>query len=72
MYLFFEVSFFIVNSGVRKGRATDMVHAELRVPLAVKVIYFETPLFFMFENIDYLLKVATVGAMRGEVFNYFE
>lgn len=49
-----------------------MIHAELRIPLTVEVIYFKAPLFFVFENVYDLFKIATVGAMRSEVFYEFE
>lgn len=49
-----------------------MVHAKLRVPLAVEVIDLEAPLFFMFELVEYRLEIATVGTVGGKVLNKFE
>ena len=49
-----------------------MIHTKLRIPLTIKIINLKTPLFLMFELIEYSFKVSTVRAVWCEVFYKFE
>ena len=60
-----------MNRGVGKGRASYMVHAELRVPLAIKIIDFEAPILFGFESIHDIFEISAVGAVRSKIFDKF-
>lgn len=71
MYLLDKTTSLIMDGRVGKRWWTHVVHAELRVPLAIEVIDFETPLFLMFELIEHCLQVAAVGTVGSEILDEF-
>ena len=43
-----ELSFLVVNSSVGEGGTLNILHAELVIPLAIEIIYFEAPVLLGF------------------------
>lgn len=67
-----EPSIGVVNGSVGKRWTPDILHAVLRVPCAVEVIYAKTPLLLMLQLVHRLLQVPTEHTMRRKVFDYLE
>ena len=72
MNLFIKLALLVVDCSVGEGGAFDILHAELMIPLAIKIVDFEAPVFLGFEFIEYVFEVPAVGAVRGEIFYEFE
>ena len=72
VYFLVEFSFLVVNCGVGEGGASDILHAELVIPLTIEIVYFEAPVLLGFEFVEYVFEVPAVGAVRGKVLYKFE
>ena len=72
MYLLKHISLFIIHHSIRERCALDILHTILRVPLTIKIVHFEAPLFLRLQLIESCLEISTVRAMRCKEFNKFE
>ena len=72
MDLFMDLALLIVDNSVGERGAFNILHAKLRIPLAVEVVHFKGPISLRLEFVEDCFQVPTVGTVRGEELDKFE